>query len=333
MLISPSTTAISSSRPCTTQRRRTVASPVTRRNGVRTRQLSAPAVAVSVACGWAARAVTHALRAAGAEPVEAQHPCSIRHAAARPAGLVDDLSPWDRTAGERVGRYEGQTPILLYLPPTGVAFAALSHVPNLGEVRLQVQSRDGDSLAHLEQAVGGLVRDIPRVHIMTLLTEAMPTMSSAAFLFAHGALRVLGSGHVPTVGSVARALAVSPRTLQRTFTTDGLPAPKAFLDWLTLAYVHVVMGTGCVSMARAASESGLTSNELYRTRKRVARLLSRNGNPLGSVLRKVQARAHPFSAARNASRTDSTRSFSAQGLRRNWAAGANPAVSSNSFAE
>ncbi len=333
MLMSPRHIAISLAAPAVPQHHRASVGPIGRRCGERPPQPSVPAIEVSVACEWAARAVGHALRAVGAEPVEVQAPGVDRCSAAQPAAIVYDLSPWNRGAAEQIPQHAAQTPILLYLPPSGAAFAALSHVPNLGDVRLQVQARDGESLGHLREAVGALVRDIPRVHIMTLLTESMPNLSSAAFLFAHGALRVLGSGRLPTVGSLARALALTPRTLQRRFTADGLPAPKAFIDWLTLAHVYDMMDARRLSMARAAAGSGLTSNDLYRTRKRVQRLLARNGTPLGVVLRQVQGCAQPFSVDRRALRTDCSKSLKTHGLLRNCTAGGKPDVASSSFAE
>jgi AraC-like DNA-binding protein len=184
---------------------------------------------------------------------------------------VSDLSPWDASAVEHLEQRSARIPVLLYLPPTGVAFAALANLSDLSEVRLQVQSRDGESLRHLRDTAAALVRAIPHEHVMGVLAAAMPGISSVAWLFGHRALRVLGSGRRPTVRALARALGFSPRTLQRRLAVDGLPSPKVFLDWLTLAHVRAVAASGQLTMARAAARAGLTSNDLYRIRKRVRR--------------------------------------------------------------
>jgi hypothetical protein len=73
------------------------------------------------------------------------------------------------------------------------------------------------------------------------------------------------------VAAIARALGLSQRTLQRRFRADGLPGPKALLDWLTLAYLRHVSQAQQRSVARVAAELALAPNDLYRLRKRVLR--------------------------------------------------------------
>jgi len=73
------------------------------------------------------------------------------------------------------------------------------------------------------------------------------------------------------VAAIARALGLSQRTLQRRFRADGLPGPKALLDWLTLAHLRHVSHAQQRSGARVAADLGLAPNDLYRLRKRVLR--------------------------------------------------------------
>lgn len=231
-----------------------------------------PRVDVAVSCEWAGRAVARALREAGALPVPIGG--RLREVGSRPgAALVYDLSPWDRTAVSALQDYRVQVraPVLLYLPPTGSAFATLSEIGTDGQIEVQIQSRQQDCLEHLGRAARSLIGGVPRVRIMGLMSRAMPRMSSAAFLFGHRALAVLGCGHRPTVASLARALGFSSRTLQRRFAAEGLPSPKTLLDWLTLAHIHATAETRELSLAKAAARSKLTGNDLYRLRKRVGR--------------------------------------------------------------
>jgi len=233
----------------------------------------APRVDVAVSCQWAGRAVSRALREAGALPITTNGLPAGAPPTQCGVALVYDLSPWDSTAVELLQNYSArnQGPVLLYLPPTGSAFAALSSIRPDCRFEVQIQSRSEECLEHLARAAHQLVGGVPRVRIMNLMSQSFPRMSSAAYLFGHRALAVLGSGQRPTVGAIARALGFSPRTLQRHFATEGLPGPKALLDWLTLAHIKASSETLEVSPARAAARARLTGNDLYRLRKRVAR--------------------------------------------------------------
>jgi AraC-like DNA-binding protein len=246
-----------------------------------------PRVEVRVEPGWAARAACHAVREVGATPVVGASYAVPLPRPSPPAALVYDLSPWDPTAVaylERRALAAERIPILLYLPPTGAAFAALSRLPRTGYLGVQIQARDAESLDHLRAAATELVLAIPRVRILRRLTETVPGLSGAAVRFGQRALRALGAGQRPTVQSVARGLGVSSRTLQRRFQDDGLPAPKAFLDWLTLQYLQAEAESREVTAARVAARSGITSNDLYRMRKRVRAFTASGSAPTGTRL-------------------------------------------------
>jgi AraC-like DNA-binding protein len=238
----------------------------------RTPRLDKVRVGVCVESEWAGRAVSRALREAGAEAVQLGPSAITPQALAGSAALVYDLNPWTQTAARRFGGLvDGLLggPILLYLPASGPAFTAYSQIPRAGDIRVQVQSRDPDSMAHLRDAAVGLIRAVPRVWIMDDLKRAVPGLSSASYLFGHRALGVLAAGRRPSVAAIARALGLSQRTLQRRFRADGLPSPKALLDWLTLAHLRHVSQVQKRSVARVAADLELAANDLYRLRKRV----------------------------------------------------------------
>jgi AraC-like DNA-binding protein len=223
---------------------------------------------------WAGRAVARALADAGADAVHLESSAIAARELAGSAALVYDLNPWTQTAARRfAGAVRGLRggPVLLYLPASGPAFTTFSQLPRAGDIRVQVQSRDPDSMAHLRDAAVALVRAVPRVWIMDELRRAAPGLSAAAYLFGHRALGVLASGRRPGVAAITRSLGLSQRTLQRRFRADGLPGPKALLDWLTLAYLRHVSQAQQRSVARVAAELALAPNDLYRLRKRVLR--------------------------------------------------------------
>jgi AraC-like DNA-binding protein len=232
-------------------------------------------VGVCVESEWAGRAVARALRDAGAVAVHLDSSTTTPRQLAGSAALVHDLNPWNRTAGQRFsGLVRGLMggPVLLYLPASGPAFTTFSALPKTGDIRVQVQSRDPDSMAHLRDAALGLIRAVPRAWIMDHLKRAVPGLSSASYLFGHRALGVLASGRRPSVATISLALRLSQRTLQRRFRADGLPSPKALLDWLTLAYLQQISHCQNRSVARVAAALELAPNDLYRLRKRVLRL-------------------------------------------------------------
>jgi len=231
-------------------------------------------VGVCVESEWAGRAVARALADAGADAVHLEASAITSQGLAGSAALVHDLNPWTQTAVRRfAGVVRGLRggPILLYLPASGPAFTAFSQLPRAGDIRVQVQSRDPDSMAHLRDAAVGLIRAVPRVRIMDHLKRVVPGLSGAAYLFSHRALGVLASGRRPSVAAIARALGLSQRTLQRRFRADGLPGPKALLDWLTLAHLRHLSHVQQRSVARVAADLELAPNDLYRLRKRVLR--------------------------------------------------------------
>jgi AraC-like DNA-binding protein len=237
-------------------------------------------VGVCVESEWAGRAVARALGEAGAVAVHLQSSAITPRALAGSAALVYDLNPWTQTAARRFGGLVHGLlggPILLYLPASGPAFTTYSQLPRAGDIRVQVQSRDADSMAHLRDAAVGLVRAVPRVWIMDELRRAAPGLSSASYLFGHRALGVLASGRRPSVAAIARALGLSQRTLQRRVRADGLPSPKALLDWLTLAHLRHVSHVQKRSVARVAADLELAANDLYRLRKRVLHRAERLG--------------------------------------------------------
>jgi AraC-like DNA-binding protein len=268
-------------------------------------------VGVCVESEWAERSVARALGDAGAVAVHLASSAITSQALAGSAALVYDLHPWTPAAARRfAGVVRGLRggPVLLYLPASGPAFTTFSQLPRAGDIRVQVQSRDPDSMAHLRDAAVSLVRAVPGVWIMDELKRALPGLSAAAFLFGHRALGVLTSGRRPNVAALAAALGLSQRTLERRFRADGLPGPKALLDWLTLAYLQQVSRVQQRSVARVAAELELASNDLYRLRKRVLRSAKLGGNerrtspapaaarrPLMTVAPPVTTRSRPAS--------------------------------------
>ena len=243
-------------------------------NWDRSQPLDRARVGVCVEAEWAGRAVARALREAGAVAMHLAPSAITPQALAGSAALVYDLHPWTQTAAQRFGGLMHGLrggPVLLYLPASGPAFTTYSQLPRGGDISVQVQSRDPESMAHPRDAAVGLIRAVPRVRIMDDLKRAVPGLSSAAYLFGHRALGVLASGRRPSVAAMSQALGLSQRTLQRRFRADGLPSPKTLLDWLTLAHLQHVSRFQGRSVARVAADLELAPNDLYRLRKRALR--------------------------------------------------------------
>ena len=258
-----------------------------------------PHIGFCMADGWARRCATDSLRRAGAapEPVVLDRlngPCTWRFSA-----LVYDLNPWNRTAELQLHRLRSaapEMPLLLYLPPTGAAFSTVRGIPAPDAVQLQVQSRDTDSLRKLDDAMRWLIRSIPRTRVMELVSARLPRLPPIAYLFGHRVLTTLSAGHRPKAATIARALGISPRTLERRFARDDLPAPKAFMDWLTLLLIAATVDCFGVSPTRAGANTCLSPNDVYRLRRRLlgktgTRQARTNGGLLADVERGFAARA------------------------------------------
>lgn len=230
-------------------------------------------VGCCVAVGWADRAVTSALRDQQVRPVRmGVEELLSGSSPVRMSGLVYDFAPWTAEAQRRFRKLVAtvpELPILLYLPPTGSAFAALGCLPPAERVRLQVQGRDSESLRCLTDEVRWLLNARPRLQVLASLDFVIDSMESTAFLFAHQVLAMLGAGQRPRVHIVANTLGVSERTVARRLAQNGLPPPKRFLDWLTMFQVVAVAATADISIRRAGRRAGLSSNDLYRIRCRL----------------------------------------------------------------
>ncbi len=240
-------------------------------------------VGCCVETSWANRAIARSLTEQRVRAVPVRVEDLLRQSRdARVEGLVYDLAPWTTMAwhGFRYltdGRPE--LPVLLYLPPTGSAFAVLGELPNTDRVRIQVQGRDAQSLQSLKSSVSWLITSSPRLEVMALIRLTVSKLPSTAYLFAHQVLIMLGAGCRPSVFSVARTLGVCSRTVERRLAHAHMPPPKRLLDWITLLYIGAVAVSTHKSICQSATSVGLSSNDIYRIRRRL--LGSWNGRPLG----------------------------------------------------
>ena len=201
------------------------------------------------------------------------------------SGLVYDLHPWDAEVAGRFGRLcsrRPDLPVLLYVPPTPRALGSLNEIETRHGLRFQVQVREGLGLNSLRQDVRWLLSAIPRSRVMALLTEACPQLGAVSYLFAHHVLGVLALGRRPTAVATARALGISLRTLERRLEADHLLSPKRFIAWLTVFQIADMTDRSGMSFAWAARVVNLTSNDIYRLRRRL--IGNSTSRPRGDLL-------------------------------------------------
>ena len=134
-------------------------------------------------------------------------------------------------------------------------------------------------MSEFRRDVAWLVQSMPSGEIITRLREVFPEMPSSLLQLARYVLQPLGVNRRPTVESAARALRLSKRTLERQVRCDRLPVPKELIDWITLLHVSFVASRGSTSISRVARCAGVTANDLYRIKSRLA---DRAGRRLGS---------------------------------------------------
>jgi hypothetical protein len=157
---------------------------------------------------------------------------------------------------------------LLYLPAKPVAFDMATDILQRPATLVQLQSRDVDGLNHLGNAMHRLVSWVPCQSVINTVCAACHPLDPVAHLFVHRVLSELISGRRPSVFGVGAAMRLSPRTLERRFVRIGLPAPKRLLDLVTMELVARSADYSGASAAKVGRSFGLTSNDLYRLRKR-----------------------------------------------------------------
>ena len=230
-------------------------------------------VGCCVETNWADRAITRSLAELGARSVSVRMEDLLRQSRdARVGGLVYDLAPWTTLAWHRFRCLAERRPelsVLLYLPPTGSAFAVLGELPRGDRVRIQVQGRDAGSLRSLKDSASWLIDSSLHLEVMALIRLTVGNLPSTAYLFAHQVLVMLGAGYRPSVSSIARTLGVCSRTIERRLAHAQMPPPKRLVDWITMLYVGTLAVSAGKSIRQSATRIGLSSNDIYRIRRRL----------------------------------------------------------------
>lgn len=218
------------------------------------------------------------------------------------ACLIYDLAPWDDRALvniNRLRRWRPELPILFYVPPVSRAVALIPRCGGIGNVRFRMQERSGNGMSEFRRDVAWLVQSVPSGEIITRLKEMFPEMPPSLLQLTRYVLRTPGVNRRRTVESAARALGLSKRTLERRVRCDGLPAPKELIDWITLLHVSFIASRGSTSISRVARCTGITANDLYRIKSRLAdragrRLQSQAQDRFSDMLAAFAARCRGF---------------------------------------
>ena len=233
-------------------------------------------VGVAVEEPWARTFVERSIKSESATAVPVHHQRLFVSSEPSYSALIYDLHPWTSDSAIGVKRLIVNNPgfpILLYVPPTAKALAVANDIVAPGQYRIQIQVRERQGLKSFKRDLRSVLGGLPLSKVMLLLESACPNIAGWAHLFIHHVLRTLSVGRRPTASATARAVGVSVRTLERRLSSESLPTPKQFVDWLTLLLVAVMAEQKQMSLARAAQNVGLTSNDLYRLR---CRLLGRD---------------------------------------------------------
>lgn len=208
----------------------------------------------------------------GARPVvvSSSLPQIVEHTQSCSA-VVWDAAPWDHEAVsflERLGRERPDLPVLVLLPPTEEALRFVSLCRRQAGVRVGVFDHQGARFDHITEAVSGLVTGLAP----SVVAKAIGRFGGNPWLgrVMWCALTHVGRGARPTVPQCAQAAGCSPRTLERLLRRAQFPTPKELIDWATALHIkHAEMTTGHrpSDLGRAI---GLTGNDLYRIRQRLA---------------------------------------------------------------
>jgi hypothetical protein len=201
--------------------------------------------------------------------------------AAHPDLFVYDLTPFDATAWDFLGRLRACVPglpVLLYPPArrgVGPLILRCARIP-LIEVELQT---DPPSTPALRAAIRRALHAAPAAQVLRVMSTVLPgrppfvTRFLSTVLFGLQARRFSG---VPRLTEIARAMATSRRSLERSWKANALSSPKELLDWATLLLATHTGATTGIRTAAAARAMGLDGQHLYRLRRRLLPALPRD---------------------------------------------------------
>lgn len=229
-------------------------------------------VACVVGDAHAQPVVVHAVVFGGARPTVVPPSLSqIDEYARSCSALVWDGAPWDHDAVsflEGLAQRRPDLPVLVLLPPSGQALRFVSLCPRQPGVQLSVFDNHTSRPDHIAKAVGALLAGLPPFVVTKAIGRfgGNPWLRRALWC----ALTQVGRGARPTVPECAEAVGCSPRTLERLLRSAQFPTPKELIDWATALHMkHAEMTTGHrpADLGRAI---GLTGNDVYRIRQRLA---------------------------------------------------------------
>lgn len=119
-----------------------------------------------------------------------------------------------------------------------------------------------------------LVAKAPADVVRRMLLALLPRDPSIAAFCEQAVARVCYAEihPAPCVSSIARDLAMSPRSLERLCRNARLPHPKELLDWITLLVVRYTALATRARTSTVAAHLGLDGQKLWRLRCRLAKL-------------------------------------------------------------
>ncbi len=189
--------------------------------------------------------------------------------------LIYDLAPWNISVPSLLTALRlrhPDLPILLYAPRRPEVSGILDQCRRLRALRISQQTHDNRHTGALDADVSWLFAAVYGERLRHLVDLLLPHPPSSVRRYIGQTIKRFsegGSGEVLTVASLALEVDVPPRTLQHAMEANGLPSPKAFLDWLTLLFASLSANVTGRTIAAIGRDIGVDSHRIYRIKGRL----------------------------------------------------------------
>ncbi len=195
--------------------------------------------------------------------------------------LAHDLSPADADVASTLRdawmRFP-HLPLFLYVPPLSHVGAVLTATRDVPTVVIEMQTQaasEADRLrARFRELLGRAANTNFRRILGDVLSGMPDTLRSLVERRIHS-LELGGSGTSERMSLLASKIGLTLRRIEQVSRTANLPAPRDLLDSITLLWITFGAQRRGISTARFAKDVGISTERLYRMRRRLIRPRSR----------------------------------------------------------
>jgi len=195
--------------------------------------------------------------------------------------LVYDASPSEENVSPTIRelwlRFP-DLPLLLYVPPLPYIGRVLTATRDVPTVVIELQTQALSEPERLRARIRELLGRTANTNFRRILGDVLSKMPDSLRLLIEQQVHSLEVGRPgqPSVGLLASQTGLTLRRIEQVSRSANLPAPRDLLDSVTLLWIAFGARRRGISTARFAKEVGISTERLYRMRRRLIQPSSRN---------------------------------------------------------